>query len=193
MATRLKQNLYKGRGRYRIYKEKFERKLRGLIGRSDDMRPAFYVIGNMFRQSRRTIFSLKGPGQYPDFTGGKNSPYAKRKEYLIGRKYPLLYLTGNLRESVINKNDPQNISVIQKKAFAFGSRAYSRDSKGKKVYYAKYHNSDRPRSKIPLRKFIFWGHEAPRTMQNLTGSTRTFEGRAIKVLRNYIARDILNK
>ena len=174
----LRSNLYKGAGRYRIHKKNFEKKLRGLMKRSDDMSPAFSVIGYMFRQSRKTIFSLKGPGQYPDFKGGKNSPYAKRKEYLLGRKYPLLYLSGDLKESIIDKNDSKNITVIDKKAFAFGT----------KIPYAKYHNSDRLRKKIPLRKFIFWGHEAPATMQNLTGSTRTFEGRAIKVLRNYIAR-----
>ena len=168
---------------WKVDKSRFEKRLRSLLKRTKDGRPAFHAIGQMFRQSRKTIFSLKGPGGYPDFKGGPDAPYPKRKEYLIGRKYPFLYLSGTLAESVTKLGADGNINIVKKNKFQFGTS----------IPYAKYHDSEQtPRTTIPQRKFIFWGPET-RKFRNLTNSTRNFYGRAIKILENYIAREKLNQ
>lgn len=160
---------------HKIDKARFERKLRRLLKASDDFSPAFGTIGMMFRQSRKTIFDLKGPGGYPDFKTEKSKQQKIRE---TGFAYPLLFRYGQLRDSIINTSNPYNISIIKKKTFAFGT----------KLPYAKYHNSDKtPRRKIPQRKFIFWGAES-RKFQNLTEETRTFQGRAVAILKDYIVR-----
>lgn len=156
-------------------KHKFEKKLKRLLDRADDFRPAFHTIGQMFRQSRKTIFDLKGPGGYPDF---KTEASKEQKIREVGFAYPLLLRTGRLFGSIVDKSHPENVTIIQKKGFAFGTR----------VSYAKYHNSNKtPRRKIPQRKFIFWGVES-RKFRRLTEDTRTFQGRAVRVLKDYIVR-----
>ena len=155
----------------------FKKKLRVLLKRAGDVSPAFKTIGDMFRQSRKTIFDLGSPGGYPDF---KTEASARQKEREVKFRYPLLLRHGQLEESITNIHHPNNINIINKKAFAFGTS----------MPYAKYHNSSkRPRNKIPQRKFIFWGAEA-RKFQNLTGETRTFQGRALKILKDYLSRDM---
>ena len=167
---------------YSIDKRSFEEKLRKLIERGDDLSPAFHTIGRMFRQSRKSIWQLKSSGGYPDFKDGPNGPYARRKEYLIGQKYPLLFLTGDLKDSVIDAGHTDNINIVRPKWFAFGTR----------IPYAKYHNSEKAgKGIIPPRKFIFWGPEAPRTAK-ITRPVASFSGRALKVLANFIARDRAN-
>lgn len=158
-----------------VDQEKFEKKLRGFIKRADDLSPAFHTIGQMFRQSRKTIFDLKSSGGYPDF---KTEASKQQKIREVNFAYPLLLRKGRLRDSIINISHRHNINIIQKKDFAFGTS----------VPYAKYHNSDkRPRNKIPQRKFIFWGAES-RQFQELTEKTRTFQGRAVEVIRKYLVR-----
>ena len=172
---------------YRIDQKNFEKKLRGLLKRGHDLRPAFHTIGRMFRQSRKTIFRLKSSGGYPDL-----SPrYKLQKQKEVGFTYPILkkgqsHLISSksksygLADSVTNIRHPNNITIVHKKEFAFGTN----------VPYAKYHNSGKtPRRKIPLRKFVFWGEEAPRTMRNMTDATKKFSGRALAVIRNFIARE----
>ena len=162
---------------WKVDKRIFEQKLRKLIHRSKDFSPAFHTIAESFRQSRKTIFALGSAGGYPDF----KTPESKQAKYNAVRfYYPLLFRYGQLRDSVVNTGNPYNINIIKKKSFALGTS----------IPYAKYHNSNKkPRKKIPQRKFIFWGAEA-RKFQNLTEETRTFRGRAIKTLENYIKRDL---
>ena len=158
---------------HEIDKVRFEKKLRRLLKKASDFSPAFHTIGRMFRQSRETIFDLQGPGGYPDF---KTEKSREQKIKAVGFDYPLLYRKGNLWSSIVNLSHKNNITIIKKKSFAFGTS----------VPYAKYHNSDKtPRRKIPQRKFIFWGVEA-RQFEGLTEETRTFHGRAVKVLKNYL-------
>lgn len=160
---------------HKVDKRRFERKLQKMIRAGKDFSPAFHTIGRMFRQSRRTIFDLKGPGGYPDF---KSERSRQQKIRQVGFDYPLLFRTGQLMRSITDISHKHNVTIIQKKAFAFGTN----------LPYAKYHNSDKtPRRKIPQRKFIFWGVEA-RQFQRLTEQTRTFQGRALKILKDYIVR-----
>lgn len=156
---------------------RFRKKLGTLSKRIKDLSPALSTVGNMFRASRKTIFSQRGKGKYPDFKrGGPNSVYAQRKQKEVGFKYPLLFKYGTLRSSVVNKGDRDNVTKIWKRRARFGTS----------VPYAGYHDSPEPRKKIPYRPFLFWGNEVPGRFKNLTSSTATFERRALSVLKKYI-------
>lgn len=127
-----------------------------------DMRPLFKEISRLFRQSRKAIFKLKGPGQYPDFQGDKvgstgMTAYqnAKHQKY-GGRGYPLLKASGRLEKSITELGG-ENINVITINGLTFGTS----------VPYGVFHQSDEPRSKIPLRKFLFIGPEAPRFARHI--------------------------
>lgn len=158
-----------------IDKKQFEAKLAKLVKRHKDLSPVFVAIGEMFRQSRKTIFKLKGRGGYKDL-----SPrYKKRKEKKFNFIYPILKASGHMEKSIISKSHAKNITIVSKRDFAFGTR----------VPYAKYHNSDKPRTKssrIPLRKFIFWGPEAPRRVRKQTNDVHKFSGRAIQAIKAFI-------
>ena len=166
---------------YEVDEKNFEKRLRKLVKRGKNLSPAFQEIGNMFRQSRKTIFALKGPGGYPDLSPKYKKQKGKpKKRGGAGFVYPILKRTGKLEKSITRISDGNNITIIRPKAFAFGTN----------LPYAKYHNSGRtPRRKIPLRKFVFWGPEAPRTMRNLTSKTKNFHERAIRVIARFIARE----
>ena len=156
---------------------RFRKKLGTLSNRIKDSSPALKTVGRMFRESRKTIFSQRGKGKYPDFKrGGPNSLYAQQKQKEVGFKYPLLVKYGTLRSSVVDKSDPDNVTRIWKRKARFGTS----------VPYAKYHDSPAPRKKIPYRPFLFWGNEVPSRFKHLTSSTATFERRALAVLKNYI-------
>jgi hypothetical protein len=120
---------------------------------TQDLRIPFGLILADFYRSEQAIFKLQSPGQYPDFkNGGPNSPYAKRKQKAVGFKYPLLFRKGALANSLLGPNNPGSISSIQNLSMYFGTT----------IPYAIYHQSDKARKKIPLRKFLFIGPEAPR-------------------------------
>lgn len=125
-----------------------------------DMRPLFKEISRLMRQSRKAIFKLKGPGQYPDFQGKKGesgkTPYQDFKIKKYGFAYPLLKATGRLEKS-ITEIGGENISIITANSLTFGTT----------VPYGVFHQSDAPRSKIPLRKFLFIGPEAPKFAKNI--------------------------
>ena len=148
----------------------FERILRKLINRSGDFSPVFYTIGKNFRQSRKSIFALTSKGGYQDL----NPQYKQRKEDLFGDAYPILRATGKMERSIVDENDPDNISIVTKRSFAFGS----------KDPILKYHNSLKgPRLKMPLRRVIFWGPEAPKTMPL---DSQKFYNRAKRSIEEYL-------
>ncbi len=154
-----------------------DRRFRGALKRaaevSQDLRVPFGLILKDFYRSEQAIFKLKGPGLYPPFKhsvmvsslGGKGnelgrkrttstssmSPYQKAKIKAVGFDYPLLVRTGRLANSLLGPNNPGSVSSITHLSLTFGTS----------VPYGIYHQSDEPRSKIPLRKFLFVGPEAP--------------------------------
>lgn len=118
-----------------------------------DLRIPFALIARDFYRSQQAIFKLAGPGQYPEFkNGGRNSRYAKAKVKAVGFDYPLLVRSGRLARSFGGPGAPSNITQIEKLSLTMGTT----------VEYGAYHQSDEPRSKIPLRKFLFIGPEASR-------------------------------
>ena len=130
-----------------------DRRFRDAIKRAkkvtDDLRVPLTLIAKDFHTSEKAIFALKGPGQYPDLS----LRYKKTKQKAVGFIYPILRRTGRLEGSLVDPTHPDSISEIINKDTLF---------LGTKVPYGIFHQSDRPRSKIPLRKFLFIGPEAPR-------------------------------
>ncbi len=54
--------------------------------------------------------------------------------------------------SVLGPNNPGSVALITKLTLAFGTS----------IKYGIYHQSDEPRKRLPLRKFLFIGPEASR-------------------------------
>jgi len=120
---------------------------------TQDLRIPFGLILADFYRSQQAIFKLQSPGLYPDFkNGGPNSKYALRKQRDVGFKYPLLVRKGALAASLLGPKNPGSISNIDRLSMYFGTD----------IPYAIYHQSDKPRHKIPQRKVLFIGPEAPR-------------------------------
>lgn len=156
------------------YDSKADKEVRNLLKRigkvTNDLTPYLVTIAEELRQSRKAIFKLKSRGAYPDFKGPKIAEtwstgklarpesrtrdgsktayqYAKKKNY--GFEYPLLRATGRLEKSITTTNGDHIATVINKRTLEFGTA----------VDYGDYHQSDAPRSKMPLRKFLFIGSD----------------------------------
>lgn len=153
-----------------------DRRFRAALKRAqevaEDLRVPFGQILSDFYRSEKAIFSLKGPGQYPPFkhsvratslskalTGVKKgqqydtekSPYQRAKIKAVGFDYPLLVRTGSLAASLLSKDAKGAIAIIGPTELIIGTT----------IKYGIYHQSDSPRSVMPLRKFLFIGPEAP--------------------------------
>jgi phage gpG-like protein len=116
-----------------------------------DLRLPLALISKDFYRSEKAIFQLGGPGQYEDLA--QSTIDAKERD---GQPiYPILMGIGRgrgrLAESVTNPRSPDAINqIINKRTLLIGTE----------VEYGVYHQSDKPRSKIPLRKFLFIGPES---------------------------------
>lgn len=142
-----------------------------------DFRVPYGLISRDFYRSERAIFQLKGPGLYPPFKNSNRvqfkqdgvgvkrlapkqqyditkSPYQKRKLKKFGFDYPLLVASGALAAAATQPNARGSINIITPLSLVLGVN----DSQ---IPYAIYHQSDAPRSKLPQRKFMFIGPEAP--------------------------------
>lgn len=165
---------------------------------TSDLRIPFRQIVKDFHRSEKAIFKLKGPGQYPDFSGpkvkdtwktpgapemrtrnGELTAYQNFKQKKTGQTkgYPLLKFTGRLEDSVTGES-PDSIVIVEPLALAIGS----------KVPYGKFHQSDAPRSKIPLRKFLFVGPESIKyaSDKNITGRLERWNN----ILNTFILRQL---
>jgi phage gpG-like protein len=121
--------------------EAFRRALDRLALATNDFRIPFGLIAKEFYRGNKKIFSLKSPGKYPDLS----EKYKKTKKRQVGFIYPIMVKTGRLASSLVNANDPETVRVITKQNLLLGTD----------VPYTKFHQSDRPRTKIPLRKVVF--------------------------------------
>ncbi len=131
----------------------FKAALKRASDTTQDLRIPFGLILSDFYKSEASIFSLKSPGKYPDFkNGGRESRYAQAKLKKVGFQYPLLVRSGRLAASLLGPSNRDSISKITNLSLVFGTS----------TPYAIYHQSDRPRAKIPQRKILFIGPEAPK-------------------------------
>ncbi len=123
---------------------------------TQDFRVPFGLIMSDFYKSEAAIFKLQGPGKYPPFQG-KIDPetgmtkYQAEKKAKVGHDYPLLVRTGALSASLLGPNNKGSVSKITPLSLTFGTS----------IPYGIYHQSDEPRKRVPLRKFLFIGPEAP--------------------------------
>jgi phage gpG-like protein len=162
-----------------------DRKFRNAIARAsevtDDLRVPFGLILRDFYKSEGAIFKLQGPGKYPPFQGHKDADgltrYQAYKRKRFGFDYPLLVATGRLANSLLGPSNPGSISKITKLSLTFGTS----------VPYGVYHQSDEPRHRMPLRKFLFIGPEAP------SFATSEQMGRAerwLNIMNDYVLKQI---
>jgi hypothetical protein len=152
--------------------KKFRNSIKRAAEVSQDLRVPFGLILKDFYKSQQAIFKLKGPGKYPPFKGKINpstgmTSYQARKKEDVGFDYPLLVRTGSLAASVLGPNNKGSIAKITNLSLTFGSS----------IPYGIYHQSDEPRFKMPLRKFLFIGPEAPRfATSEQTGRLKRWNG-----------------
>ena len=127
----------------------------------DDLSPALDTIADHFLTSRRFIFDKKAVSrrQYPELspiyakrkTAWKKRGFVMRQGVKIktapagNKPYPILLLTGRLRDSV-TKRGGENITAVGRRSLEIGTS----------VPYGQYHND--PEIK-PYRPFLFWGAE----------------------------------
>jgi hypothetical protein len=115
----------------------------------DDLRIPFTLIAADFYRSQAAIWKLKSPGKYPDLS----KAYKPKKLKAVGFIYPILKRNGYLEIAASVQGGSGNITRIEAKSLTMGVDDGT-------VPYAKYHQSDETRKKIPLRKFLFIGPEA---------------------------------
>lgn len=174
----------------RLFKQAIDRALLEV----NDLKLPFNQIAFDWYKSQKAIFQLKSQGKYPDFKGkkvgemwsqGENArphrrtrnpsmtPYQNYKFKKYGFDYPLLKATGRLEGSVTDSKNPETIFINTGTGIVLGSQ----------VPYGIYHQSDSARAKIPLRKFIFIGPEAP---SFATSEQMGRPERWLNIINNYI-------
>lgn len=135
-----------------------------------DLSPAFKSIADDFYRTQGEIFKQSGSGSYPDL-----SPrYKVRKTLKFGFAYPILRARGKLETAALGGSG----SVTD-----IGPRSLEMGIDEKRVPHAVYHNSDDPRSKMPLRKMVYVGPEAP---QFLLGDQVGRDERWLNILNDYV-------
>lgn len=132
--------------------ERFRKALSKAAGAVRDLTIPLTLITQDFFKSEKAVFQLKGPGQYPPIS----ISYAEAKRRQVGFVYPLLVRSGLLKNAATDPEHPGAVHYIVNKNTLFLGVSEA------VVPYAVYHQSDSPRKKIPLRKFLFIGPEAAR-------------------------------
>lgn len=132
----------------------------------------FGLIALDFYKSEKAIFKLSGPGQYPDLS----PKYKEFKEGKIGHAYPILKFSGALERSVTSNGDANSIYINDGKVLGVGTR----------LPYGIYHQSDDPRKKIPLRKFLFIGPESSFATSEQQGRLARWSN----IINNYVLRQM---
>lgn len=133
---------------YSLENEKaFLANIKHVFDATGDLTVPFSLIRADFYKDQKRIFLLQGPGGYQPLS----EAYFKRKQRLYGFAYPIFKTSTRhghrpkLEPSLTDMNDPNAVNIITKASLIMGT----------KVKYGIYHQSDKPRKKIPLRKFLF--------------------------------------
>jgi len=119
----------------------FKQAIDRLAKATDDFRIPFGLIAKDFYRDNKKIFSLKGPGLYPDLS----EQYKKTKKRQVGFIYPMLVKSGELAASLLKPNASGSVRTLRKDSIQLGTN----------TPYAKFHQSDAPRTKLPQRKVVF--------------------------------------
>lgn len=124
-----------------------------------DLRIPFRLISSDFYRSQEIIFGLKSPGLYPPLggfnpdrivagvvTARQRAEDTKKRQ--VGFAYPLLVRKNSaIKDSTLSPNHPNSVYFLGRSELIIGTN----------VEYAKYHQDpkNRPRTKIPERRFVF--------------------------------------
>jgi hypothetical protein len=158
-----------------------------------DFRIPFGMMANEFYKTNKKIFQLKSKGLYRDFGGfdplrevgffnGKpetaRSKAKRLKKAQVGFVYPLLFRTGRLASSLLNRSDPEAVYKLDKKNLILGTG----------VPYALYHQTGTP--KLPQRKVVFidGGPYEQSRGANISGRRETW----LNIINQYIV-DTINE
>ena len=139
--------------------EEFKKFLSDASEHISDFRIPFGLIANHWYRGNKKLFTLKSEGLYPPLGGfnytaktrfrGANVTRRYKAETLkkeeVGFAYPLLKRRGDLEKSLISKNSKGAEYFVGRQSMVLGTS----------IEYAKYHQSDKPRKKIPQRKMVF--------------------------------------
>jgi phage gpG-like protein len=132
--------------------KKFQAALARAKAVTSDLRVPLNMIAKDFYRSQKAIWQLKGPGQYPDL-----AQFTKDKRIReLQPFYPILKRSGELQEAASTPGARGNVTRI------YDNRVLTVGVEAAMVPYAIFHQSDKPRTKIPQRKFMFIGPEAKR-------------------------------
>jgi len=125
------------------------------LGRAtDDFRIPFRLIGSDWFRSNRKLFTLQSAGLYQDLAPARGidgnptttSNYKKQKQKKLGFVYPIMVgATRVLSDSLLGAKNLGSVFTLRRQELFMGTR----------VPYAGFHQSDSPRSKMPLRKIVF--------------------------------------
>jgi phage gpG-like protein len=117
-----------------------DRAVMGFSEAIDDMTPLWERLVAPISKSIGGNFKAQGNFKGPWDKLHDDTIAWKKKQGLSTR---ILEATGRLRGS-IQRGAPDNICIIEKKRFTFGTS----------VPYGIYHDSDRPRTRLPWREFM---------------------------------------
>ena len=135
--------------------------LHELSQKLSDLRPLFEQYASDFYKDEKRIFELeKGPGQYEDL----DPKYENQKINKWGFAYPILFASGKLARSLLNRNAVGSILIIKKDAFAIGTG----------IKYARYHHSREPRNVLPRRPVFFFDEKNKPLAERWNRLTRTY-------------------
>ena len=170
----------------------FLKALDRLKATTSDFRIPFGLIAGEFYKSNRKIFKLKSRGQYPDYGGFNpteiregqtetNEVIAKRAKLReVNFIYPMLVRTGKLAASLTKSNANGSIRLVSKESLVLGTG----------IDYAKYHQSDGDRLKLPQRKVVFIDGGPKETSRGATYSGRREQW--LNIINTYIV-DTINE
>lgn len=111
-----------------------------------DLTPVLILIGQYWRKSNASIFTLKSKGKYADLS----EPYKGWKRSLLGSEYPIMLLHGRLMASITGEPSSESIQhVINKKSLQLGTS----------VPYANILQEGSKKNNLPARPVVMYGHE----------------------------------
>lgn len=131
-----------------------------IISRVRNLMPIWDDIEELLREDVETIFEMEGRPRWRPLS--PRTLIARARRGFPYPQFPILFNTGRLKFSLIFKNHPEHIYDKGRLWMEFGT----------KVPYAIYHQSPRPRRRLPRRPFIF--------------IDRKFVNNTVRILRNYI-------
>jgi phage gpG-like protein len=176
--------------------EAFQKALEKAFKETGDLTLPLRAIARDFYKSQRAIFQLKSSGKYPDYTGpkvkdtwktpgrpemrtrdGSLTAYQNYKKKRFGFIYPMLKASGALEASTTSESGPDSIFEITPNSLTIGTG----------LPYAAFHQFGT--SKMPMRKFLFIGPEAPENVS----ATRGRLDRWLKIIEDHVSEKMRTK